>query len=418
MSVQRYETGSGQVRYRTRYYDDAGRERSKTFRTRKDAIDFDREVGRKKTLGQSVPVPSDKTTLSQWAQQWWPSQVRKLDRSTVLTHESQWASYIEEQLGFYPVRRLANNPHLIAEWRDELLEAGVGAPTVARTMAVLSSCFTSAVERGVVPMNPVRGLPRPSVHRTRAIRALPPEVIEAIRLELLLAEHSQRDPLAARRDATFWSVLAYAGPRPGEGLALLWADIREQTVVFDKTRQLDLGREDDDEEADTKTKRFRATDLLPVLARDLGEWRVACGMPPDSAPVFPGSSAEGFWTTDQYRYFRRKLWARAVSNVAAADAARAHVVKQTPYVGRHSFISLMLRCGGPGGTMMDPPTLARMTGHSVEVLQTTYAHEIAEYRHGKRTPANTLIERARRAAAKERKARMRHRPESGEARAA
>lgn len=57
-------------------------------------------------LGQAedfyvTAVPSDKTALPERAQQWWPAQPRKLDRSTVLTHESQWASYIEEQLGFY-----------------------------------------------------------------------------------------------------------------------------------------------------------------------------------------------------------------------------------------------------------------------------------------------------------------------------
>ena len=37
--------------------------------------------------------------------------------------------------------------------------------------------------------------------------------------------------VSAPRDATLISVLAYAGIRPGEALALQWRDIREQTIL-------------------------------------------------------------------------------------------------------------------------------------------------------------------------------------------
>jgi len=40
------------------------------------------------------------------------------------------------------------------------------------------------------------------------------------------------------RDATLISVLAYAGLRPGEALALQWRDIREQTILVERAISL------------------------------------------------------------------------------------------------------------------------------------------------------------------------------------
>ena len=45
------------------------------------------------------------------------------------------------------------------------------------------------------------------------------------------------------RDATLISVLAYAGLRPGEALALQWRDVREQTILVE--RAISLGEEKD-----------------------------------------------------------------------------------------------------------------------------------------------------------------------------
>jgi integrase len=37
-----------------------------------------------------------------------------------------------------------------------------------------------------------------------------------------------------QRDATFVALLAYAGLRPGEALALRWGDIRERTLLVQR----------------------------------------------------------------------------------------------------------------------------------------------------------------------------------------
>jgi integrase len=71
----------------------------------------------------------------------------------------------------------------------------------------------------------VRDVRKPTVRRERSVRPLSPEQVEALRREL--------DPVSA----SYAGVLAYAGPRPGEGLRLLWLDVGERTLLFDVTRR-------------------------------------------------------------------------------------------------------------------------------------------------------------------------------------
>ena len=76
-------------------------------------------------------------------------------------------------------------------------------------------------------MNPVAAIKRPTQRRSHVVHAAAPATVEAIRGSLL------RD--GRLHDATFVSVLAYAGLRPGEALALRWGDIRERTILVERS---------------------------------------------------------------------------------------------------------------------------------------------------------------------------------------
>jgi integrase len=80
-----------------------------------------------------------------------------------------------------------------------------------------------------------------------------PSEVEAIRSRLSL------------RDATLVSLLAYAGLRPGEALALRWRDVSGRSVVIE--RSVSLGRE-----RATKTKATRGVGLLRPLAQALAAY--------------------------------------------------------------------------------------------------------------------------------------------------
>ncbi|MGB9182659.1 MAG: tyrosine-type recombinase/integrase [Solirubrobacteraceae bacterium] len=102
------------------------------------------------------------------------------------------------------------------------------------------------------------------------------------------------------RDATLISVLAYAGLRSGEALALQWRDVREQTILVE--RAISLG-----EEKDTKTAAHRTVRVLQPLAVDLREWRLRSGRPGENTLIFP-SEAGTPWTLAAYQSWRRRAF--------------------------------------------------------------------------------------------------------------
>jgi integrase len=64
------------------------------------------------------------------------------------------------------------------------------------------------------------------VRRDRAITPLPPETVERIRAALI--------GQGRVRDATLVSVLAYAGVRPLEAVALRWRNVRKNTLLIEQ----------------------------------------------------------------------------------------------------------------------------------------------------------------------------------------
>ncbi len=144
----------------------------------------------------------------------------------------------------------------------------------------------------------VRKAPRP---RHAEVRPLPPATIERMRAA------------STPRDATLISVLAYAGVRPGEALALQWRDIREQTILVE--RAVSLG-----EEKDTKTAAHRTVRLLQPLAADLRGWRLRSGRPSGKTLVFP-SAAGTVWSQPAYQSWRRRAFKRALDGASRGTRA-------------------------------------------------------------------------------------------------
>jgi integrase len=114
---------------------------------------------------------------------------------------------------------------VVEKFKRDMMRRGVGDAMVVKTLTVLQSVLSYAVASGELDANPVREVRKPSQRPKRVVRPLSPEQVEALRREL--------DPVSA----SYAGVLAYAGPRPGEGLRLLWRDVGERTLLFDVTRR-------------------------------------------------------------------------------------------------------------------------------------------------------------------------------------
>ncbi|HTY97501.1 MAG TPA: site-specific integrase, partial [Solirubrobacteraceae bacterium] len=175
------------------------------------------------------------------------------------------------------------------------------------------------------------------------------------------------------RDAVLFSVLAYAGLRPGEALALRWGDVREHTLLIERAVSLGAVK-------DTKTGAHRTVRLLAPLAVDLREWRMRGGRPGERAFIFPARDG-GPWSAPAYQSWRRRAFARA-ARAAGVEGAR-------PYDLRHSFASLLLHEG------RSVIYVARQLGHGAELTLGTYGHVMDELDESPRQDAEAAILAAR-----------------------
>jgi integrase len=373
VSIERVSRKRG-TGWRVRWRDGA-RNRARTFDRKADAVAFEAEVRRRRVAGDLRPLEAGRETLQEFAEEWWRLHaLPNLARTTLASYASLWDAHVLPRLGATPLREL--DPLSLAAFRAELTAAGVGPAAVRRVMVILQGVLERAVEWQHIPANPARAVRKPPQRRDRAVRPLSPLAVERARAHLL--------DLGRIRDAVLVTVLAYAGLRPGEALALTWSHIRDRIILVE--RAVALG-----ELKTTKTARTRTVRLLAPLAADLREWRIAQGRPAGEALVFPGRGG-AIWGDDALRYWRRRVFTPAVKAVGLDSPVR-------PYDLRHSFVSLLL---AEGTNVVE---IARQAGHSPTMTLSTYAHLFDEAAGAERVSAENEIRRARQLLRRERRTR-------------
>jgi integrase len=273
---------------------------------------------------------------------WAGSHAVTLAPKTRLHYASLYDHHLRPYLGSVALRDIT--PELIGRWQAQRLAGGAGPVAVRHAMDLLGSILEHAFIAGRLTQNPARRVKKARCPRREEVRPPSPAEVEAMRASL------------SPRDRTLVSVLAYAGLRPGEALALRWEDIRERTMLIQ--RAISLGTE-----ADTKTRQHRTVRLLSPLDSDLRSWCIAAGDPGDHELVFPGRDGHP-WTQAAYQSWRRRAFARA-----ARAAGLAHV---RPYDLRHSFASLLLHEG------RSVIYVARQLGHDARLTLTRYGHVVDE----------------------------------------
>jgi integrase len=363
VSIERVDRASGAV-WRVRWRDERGRNRSKVLGRKRDAEAFDAEVRRLKRTRELGKLDAGKQTLADFGTEWWTLYAEpNLARKTLELYAMLWDAHVLPRLGGLALRDLT--PETIQHFQVELRSDGVGVVSARKALTLLHGVLQRACEWGRIPSNPAAVVRKPPIKRQRATTPLPPAIVERIR-NVLLAD-------GRLRDATLVSVLAYAGLRPGEALALTWGHVRGRTLLVEAA--VSLG-----ELRDTKTGQRRTVTLLAPLAQDLNEWRLACGRPPDEGLVFPDRRGRP-WMADAYRNWRRRIYVPA--------AVACGVTNPRPYDLRHSFVSLLIH---EGRSVVE---VARQAAHSPKMALDTYAHVFDEFALEDRLPAEEQIRRAR-----------------------
>jgi integrase len=363
LSVEKVHRRHGAV-WRVRWRDELGHERSKVLGRKRDAEAFDAEIRRRRRTGEIATMDAGKETLASFAEEWWRLYgVPNLAPKTLKVYADLWDRYVLPRLGGYPLRNLT--PEVLARFRADLAAAEVGDPTIRKLMSIVQGVLQRAVEWHRLTTNPARAVRKPVQKRSRRIDPPSPLAIERMRARL------RAD--GRLRDATLVCVLAYAGLRPGEALALEWQHVGERRILVESSVALGDVKE-------TKTRQTRSVRLLAPLATELAEWRLACGRPDGSMLVFPRHKG-GHWADHDWRNWRKRVYAPAAAD-AKLDASR-------PYDLRHTFCSLLIAEG------LSVVEIAQQAGHSPTMTLATYAHVIEDLAGTDRRPAETVIRNAR-----------------------
>jgi integrase len=360
VSVEKVQRRDG-PRYVVWWKDELRRSRNKTFRRKADADAYDAKIKLDKRAGDLGNLDAGKRTLREFHGEWKRLYAEpRLAKKTLVEYERYLKNDILPALGHLQLRRIT--PRVVQRFAADLGEQGRGNEAIRKMLAILQGILQRAVEWEELQTNPVRVVKKPPANSNRQVDVLAPSEVERLRGQVL-----------RQLDATLISVIAYAGLRPGEALALTWADIRDHTILVNKS--LSLG-----EIKTTKTRTNRTVPLRTALAQDLGEWKLASGRPDDNRPVFPAISG-GSWSDHDYRNWRIRTFKPAVTTLG--------ITCRRPYDLRHSHASLRF------AEAINPAEIAEEMGHSLETLLNTYTHVIEDLAGQGPVNADDLIAQAR-----------------------
>lgn len=376
MSVHKTKTAYV-VRWR-----EAGRKQSRSFDKRDDALAFDGECRRRRQMGAHAPSAPSRETLGEFIVAWWERESVTWAASTRAERSYRIDKWITPYLR--DVRLVDLGVERVADWRAQIMRDGASANTANAVRRILSAILGAAERIGKLgsATNPVE---RVSVVKRDA---------EPERRALTVAQIERvRAAMTNPRDRALVSLMAYAGLRPEEALALRWRDVSDRTLRVERAFTHGELRK-------PKAHSRRTIKLAPALADDLALWRERTpgGEPDDLVVPALGRADRPRYGVDLSSAFlnlnnwRNRAWARAL---AIAD------VKAAPYDLRHSFASLRFAAGATISDVMAlmghdaPTTTERYYLHAYEDSKLDDARlDLDESIARERTSASPVVEHA------------------------
>jgi integrase len=339
--------------WRVRYRDASGRQHSRSFTRKGDAVTFDREMARRLQLGPALAAELDRQTmtLADYVAGPWRAHAATLAQPTrdkyAWALEKHLAELVDEPL-------IAIDAPTVAAHQRLLLDRGATPTTVREVMAKLSGILQIATEHGTIPSNPARSVRNVPAEHGEEIDPLSP-----VELERLLAALSGRD----RAIVVLGGRL---GLRPQEIRKVPWTALSDGAVT--------IGR------AQTKAtaRRSRVIAGPAIVIRELRAWQLESG----------GRGADpivGEMTDNALR-----LWGYKRLRPAVAEVTGGRVADATTYTLRHSHASALHYV-----STLTVPDICRRLGHSQQTHFLHYAHVIEAISGQRYDGLDALIEAAR-----------------------
>lgn len=335
--VRRAKSGNG---WEARYRDPLGRERSRTFRTKRDADQFLGRQSADMQRGEYLDPRQVRTTVEQWATEWLATTVH-LKPKTRASYESILNRRVLPRFG--PARIGAVEQVDVRRFVAELVESGDEPGTVRNTFNVLRLVFATAVGSGAIRVNPCTGVRMPKSKRS----------------EMLFLEPAQILDLADAITPPFGTLVlfaAYTGLRAGEigamrvgRLDLLRGTAEVRESLADVKGKLVFGS--------TKTYAHRTVRLPRFLCDELGAYLADRPAEPEDL-LFSGRSGRPL----RHNLFYARHFKPAVERAGLPSSLRFHDL-------RHTCAALLIAQGA------HPKAIMERLGHStIQVTLDRYGH--------------------------------------------
>ena len=339
--VFEYVTTKGEKRYIARWRDGGGRARERGgFPTAKAAKEHRMTVSAEKVSGVDRHPDAERITFAAWAERWWAAHRSTLAANT----QQQYRSLLDRQvLPILGARKLRSLRKIDIEEMVARLGEAYSGSTVSTSKKVAGMVLQSAVDNDVIASNVARGV---KVSRGRSARRTALEPGEVERLAEAVPDRYRALVL----------VLAYAGLRPGEALALLREDLDDMGRLHVRATVSEPGGRLERRET-TKTYQRRTVPLDESVLEELRRHIEARGPMLPTAPLFTADRGGPLRLSN----FRDRIFAPAMK--AAGLPATV-----TPYDLRHTCASLLARQG------VGVHVAARMMGHDPAEYLRTYTH--------------------------------------------
>jgi integrase len=346
--------GQGRPRWRARYRDPSGRERSKSFTRKLDAERFLVAVEDAKLRGAYVDPAAGRVPFREWAERW--------ERTTATLRPStrkDYATLLKNQVlpEFGDQTLAAIDALAVREWVAELVAGGLSPKRARKAHQVLSQILGSAVDGGRLPRNVAEGIKLPKVQR-KEMHFLTAAQIEAL-----------AEAIAPPYGALI-RVAGYTGLRPCEYVALkvgrldlLRGTVRVAEAAPEVAGHLEWGG--------VKTHEARTVRLPRSLAEELGAY--LAGRPTGREELVFTAPRGGPLRESKFVPYRFKP-AIAAANAAIAQLDPDGRPDPLPeelrlYDLRHTAASLMIRQGA------SIKAVQKQLGHATaSITLDTYGH--------------------------------------------
>jgi integrase len=299
-------------RYQARYQGPDGQDHPApvTFGSKRDAERFLTLTEADISQGRWLAPAAGRTTVAEWAEQWFNSASRTWKPKTRNTYRSVLTRLVLAHLGKVPLARL--KPIAVGNWVGILTDQ-MSASQVRQAYRLLSQIMTSAVDNGMIPVSPCRRIRLPRLPESN------PEILTVAQVNQLAAKCELGDQVLIL-------LLAYGGLRIGEALPLRrrHLDVEGGTVLIaDAVTELPGGPV-----IDTPKDHQRRELAVPAFVVALVV-RLLATLPDDpDAFLFPGRQKHTAHRQQSYHGFRRRFTAAAtaagLSDVTPHDLRATH----------------------------------------------------------------------------------------------